>query len=134
MAIHSKPHPCFTLAGVRMTSWNKWQRLDSLGETSRGRQTTVKSAVSDLCCRRPSTVSDRFSVHRRFQIQIDLSRATICHARPATAISCTVGGCIQSAVSDHDPRSVRCETVLASVLSTARCENALSCKCAPIFY
>ena len=95
--------------------------------------TTVKSAVSDLCCRRPSTVSDRFSVHRRFHIQIDLSRATICCARPATAISCTVAA-FKSAVSDRDPRSVRCETVLGSVLSTARCENALSCKCAPIFY
>ena len=89
---------------------------------------TVKSAVSDLCCRRPSTVSDRFSVHRRFHIQTDLSRATICCARPATAISCTVAA-FKSAVSDRDPGSVRCETVLASALSTAKCENALSCKC-----
>ena len=89
---------------------------------------TVKSAVSDLCCRRPSTVSDRFSVHRRFHIQTDLSRATICCARPATAISCTVAA-FKSAVSDRDPGSVRCENVLASALSTAKCENALSCKC-----
>ena len=89
---------------------------------------TVKSAVSDLCCRRPSTVSDRFSVHRRFHIQTDLSRATICCARPATAISCTVAA-FKSAVSDRDPGSERCETVLASALSTAKCENALSCKC-----
>ena len=89
---------------------------------------TVKSAVSDLCCRRPSTVSDRFSVHRRFHIQTDLSRATICCARPATAISCTVAA-FKSAVSDRDPGSDRCETVLASALSPAKCENALSCKC-----
>ena len=67
-------------------------------------RTTVKSAVSDLCCRRPSTVSDRFSVHRRFHIQTDLSRATICCARPATAISCTVAA-FKSAVSDRDPGS-----------------------------
>ena len=79
---------------------------------------TVKSAVSDLCCRRPSTVSDRFSVHRRFHIQTDLSRATICCARPATAISCTVAA-FKSAVSDRDPGSVRCENVLASAV---RCQ------------
>ena len=76
---------------------------------------TVKSAVSDLCCRRPSTVSDRFSVHRRFHMQTDLSRATICCARPATAISCTVAA-FKSAVNDRDPGSgaklylpVRCQ-------------------------
>ena len=86
------------------------------------------SAVSDLCCRRPSTVSDRFSVHQWFHKQTDLCRVTICCARPATSISCTVAA-FKSAVSDLDPGSVRCETVLASALSTARCKNALSCKC-----
>ena len=64
---------------------------------------TVKSAVSDLCCRRPSTVSDRFSVHRRFHIQTDLSRATICFARPATAIFMH-GGCIQICCKRPRPR------------------------------
>ena len=132
MRTHIGMHSCmFFLEGEAYRNAPQWeyQHFYYLART----RITVKYAVSDLCCRRPSTVSDRFSVHRRFHVQIDLSRPTICCARPATAISCTVAA-FKSAVSDRDPRSVRCETVLASVLSTARCENALSCKCAPIGY